>query len=245
MVQVYEDTKRKCLTGRYGPLKKGKSYLMKNLNPILEEISFEKKYEKTKIDVVNDDVLAVTKHYHDIGEKKIIVLNLASDKCPGGGVGSGAMAQEEELFRRSNYFMCLDSTFYPLSPASIVYTPNVTIVKDKDYADLLAPFTVSMLAAAAVRRPHLSKDGYYSDRDYSIMYHTIHNIFKIAYLYGYETLVLGALGCGAFYNPPEEVVKIYNIFLEKYNGCFKNIVFAVYSRSDDNFDIFSKHIFRG
>lgn len=244
-IEVYADTKRKCMAGTYGPLKRGMSYLMKNSNPSLEGISFKKKYEKTKIDVVNDDVLAVTKHYHDIGEKQIIVLNLASDRCPGGGVASGAMAQEEELFRRSNYFMCLDDKFYPLSPASIVYTPNVTIVKDKHYADLIAPFTVSMLAAAAVRRPQLRRDGSYSDRDYSIMYHTIHNIFKVAYLSGYETLILGALGCGAFYNPPEEVVKIYNIFLEKYNGCFKNIVFAVYSRSDDNFDIFSKHIFRG
>ena len=56
--------------------------------------------------------------------------------------------------------------------------------------------------------------------------------------------ILGALGCGAFHNPPEEIVKIFNIYLEKYNGCFKTIVFAVLSRSDNNFDIFNANIKR-
>jgi len=243
-IKVYEDTKRKCLDGIYGPLKRGTSYLMKNSNHELNSVSFEKIFDTTKIDVVNDDVLAVTKHYYDKGERKILVLNLASDRNPGGGVQNGASAQEEELFRRSNYFMCLDNTFYPLDPASVIYTPNVTIVKDKYYEDLIAPFMVSMLAVAAVRKPRLSKDKKYSERDYKIMFDSIHNIFKVAYMMKYDTLILGALGCGAFENPPMEVIKIYNMFLKKYAGCFKNVIFAVYSVRDDNFYYFDKYISR-
>jgi uncharacterized protein (TIGR02452 family) len=241
-IKVYEDTKRKCLNGTYGKLVKGSSYLMKNSNSRLDNILFKKKYDKTYVEVVNDDVLAVANRLHTDGEKNILVLNLASDYRAGGGVERGAMAQEEELFRRSNYFMNLDNTFYPLEPASVVYTPNVLIVKDRHYTDLGTPFTVSMLAVAAIRNPKLTKKGEYYDSDYKIMFDSIHNIFKIAYMMNHETLVLGALGCGAFHNPPTEVIKIYNIFLEKYDGCFKNVVFAVYSRRDDNFTYFSKYI---
>ncbi len=242
-IKVYEDTKRKCLDGTYGKLIKGISYLMKNSNSRLDSVLLKRKYDKMCVEVVNDDVLVVANRLHTDGEKNILVLNMASNYRAGGGVERGAMAQEEELFRRSNYFMSLDNTFYPLEPASVVYTPNVSIVKDRHYRDLSAPhLSVSMLAVAAIRNPKLTRKGEYSESDYKIMFDTIHNIFKVSYMMNHETLILGALGCGAFHNPPVEVIKIYNIFLEKYSGCFKNVIFAVYSREDDNFAYFSKYI---
>lgn len=243
-IVTYHDTKEKCLKGTYGPMKPGKSYLMKRNNKRLNEINMEKKFNGTEIEVLNDDVLAVAKHYNDRGDSNILVLNLASDYVPGGGVESGAMAQEEELFRRTNYFMSLDNTFYPFDAASVIYTPNVIVVKDKSYEDMIAPFGVSMLAAAAIRSPVLNIDGTYNEKDYDRMYDTIHNIFKVAYMMKHETLILGAIGCGAFRNPPKEVAKIYNIFLKAYMGCFKRIIFAVYSIKDDNFDYFNKLILR-
>lgn len=103
------------------------------------------------------------------------------------------------------------------------------------------PFPVSMLASAAIKNPELIK-GRYIQEDYIMMKNTIENIFKVAYLHKKETLVLGALGCGAYYNPPMIVISIFNEYLKKYNGCFKNIVFAVYSRRDKNFDLFNEFI---
>jgi uncharacterized protein (TIGR02452 family) len=76
------------------------------------------------------------------------------------------------------------------------------------------------------------------------MNNVIENIFKTAYYNGNETLVLGALGCGAYHNPPMEVIKIFNRFLKKYNGCFKKIVFAVYSKYDKNYELFDSYIFK-
>lgn len=37
-----------------------------------------------------------------------LVLNMASPKRPGGGFRNGSAAQEENIFRRSNYFQVLE-----------------------------------------------------------------------------------------------------------------------------------------
>ena len=53
--------------------------------------------------------------------------------------------------------------------------------------------------------------------------------------------VLGAMGCGAFQNPPSEVARIYKEVLEEteWNGVFDEIVFAVLdTRGEGNYAIF-------
>ena len=189
-------------------------------------------------------MLDVTKQIYDIGETNISVLNLASSYCPGGGVAKGAVAQEEDLFRKSNYFLSLERKFYPIPTTSVIYTDTVHIIKDDNFKDLYYPFSVSMLAAAAIKNPTLI-NGRYLQSDYNMMRQTIENIFKVGYLHNKETLVLGALGCGAYHNPPLIIISIFNEFLKKYDGCFKNIVFAVCSTRDDNFRLFNEKIHRG
>lgn len=54
--------------------------------------------------------------------------------------------------------------------------------------------------------------------------------------------VLGAMGCGAFQNPPGEVARIYKEVLEEaeWNGVFEEIMFAVLdTRGESNHAIFS------
>lgn len=245
--QIYKDTKDECLKGKYGNLKPEKSTVYSSCDPRYKKFNDEVTYNTT-IQIVNNDVLCVAEELynkpHNVTGSKILVLNLASDSQPGGGVKNGAMAQEEELFRRTNYFMSLTEEFYPLKKTNVIYTPNVHVVKDNNYKDLEKTFTVSMIAAAAIRRPDLTKINTYKDADYVIMLKTIENIFQTAYTLGYTTLVLGALGCGAYANPPLEVIKIYNNCLKKYAKYFMNITFAVLSKGTDNFDLFDKHILR-
>ena len=244
LIHVYKDTKTRCLSGYYGDLKQSKSYVLTGNDPRFLNIRLEKRFDKMKIEVLNTDVLILTQSLTD-RVNKVLTLNLASDSNPGGGVTQGAMAQEEELFRRSNYFMSLPKSLYPLEKTNVIYTPNVLVVKDENYINLKKPFHTSMIAAAAIRHPKLNSCGLYERLlDRTIMLDTINNIFKIAYLLGYDTLVLGALGCGAFGNPAIEVIELFNECLKKYNCCFKNITFAVYSRRDDNFDQFNKYIIK-
>jgi hypothetical protein len=40
-------------------------------------------------------------------------------------------------------------------------------------------------------------------------------------------LVLTALGCGAFANPPEIVAGIFGEVLKQFKGCFKEVIFAI------------------
>ena len=80
-------------------------------------LSYEKKYNKTTIQVLNQDVIKSTIDLHTNNnnqKKNIMVLNLASKKRFGGGVINGAMAQEEELFRKSSYGKHSGSELYPL-----------------------------------------------------------------------------------------------------------------------------------
>ena len=244
LVNIYNDTKLKCKSGKYGKFELCNSEKFSYSDERTSNLTYDKKYE-TVIKVVNQDVLAVTDILYNLrDEKNIMVLNLASYFKSGGGVRNGAMAQEEELFRRTNYHMVTDETLYPIQKGDVIYTKNVYVVKDDKYEDIEKPFKVAMLAACAVKNPHLTNDYKYNKNDYITMNNVIHNIFKTAYYNKHETLVLGALGCGAYYNPPEEVVKIFNKYLEKFNGCFRTIIFAVYSKDNVNYDVFFNNIIR-
>ena len=65
---------------------------------------------------------------------------------------------------------------------------------------------------------------------------------------GHDSIVLSALGCGAFGNPPAEVARIFHASLSNFNGLFKKVVFAIIddhnstSAADgkSNFQVFSK-----
>lgn len=241
-VYVWEDTVNKCTTGKFKNLPYGESKLFHTNDKEFDKITINKKFEKTEISVLNEDVLIVAEMLHNLGEKNILVLNLASWKKAGGGVIGGAMAQEEELFRRSNYFLSFDNRFHPLKKGESVYTQKVNIIKNSKYVDLDQPFEVSMLALPGISNPNLTLDNKFDHNDYKVACNIIENIFRVALLNYHEALVLGAIGCGVFKNPPEEIVKIFNIYLKKYNKCFKTIVFAVLSKSDQNFNIFNSQI---
>jgi uncharacterized protein (TIGR02452 family) len=244
LAEIYSDTQIKCITGHFAKFGSCQSLMYNSTNPSICALDFVPKF-KTNIQVINEQVLDVVQQLvlQPDTNISIMVLNLASSYNPGGGVVHGAIAQEEDLFRKTNYFLSLPRTFYPIPKQNVIYTDKVYVVKDGNFMDLINPYPVSMLAAAAIKNPEIIK-GRYTQVDYNIMKTTIENIFKVGYLHGRETLVLGALGCGAYRNPPLIVISIFNEYLKKYNGCFKNIVFAVYSKFDNNFDLFNKNIYR-
>jgi len=242
LADIYADTKKKCISGQFSKLEKGVSKIYKGIESEIVSQIYEPKY-KTVIKVINKMVLDTTQDLIKEGNTNIMVLNLASTYKPGGGVINGAIAQEEDLFRKTNYFLSLSNNFYPIPQTNVIFTDKVFVIKDNNFNDHDEPFAVSMLAAAAIKNPQLV-NGRFSQLDYKVMKTTIENIFKVAYLEKKENLVLGALGCGAYHNPPLIIISIFNEFLLKYNGCFKNIVFAVYSKKDDNFELFNTKLFK-
>lgn len=130
----------------------------------------------TDVRVVNEDCLVAAKELIDEGYH-VAVLNMASRRNPGGGVTGGSGAQEENLFRRSNYFLSLyqfapyaeeygirKSTHqYPLDRTfGGIYTPDATVFRDTEAANyrlLEQPYHVSFIAVPALNRPELDRNG--------------------------------------------------------------------------------------
>jgi uncharacterized protein (TIGR02452 family) len=91
---------------------------------------------KTKVSVVEMDCLEAA-HLEVQKGSRPLVLNMASANSPGGGYRKGDGAQEENLFRRTNYLMSLDDLFgmnpghpmYPIAEFGGIYSSNVTVFR--------------------------------------------------------------------------------------------------------------------
>jgi uncharacterized protein (TIGR02452 family) len=182
-----------------------------------------------EVQVRNEDTLDMARRFAPVAKNGLMVLNMASKFKPGGGVKSGATAQEEVIFRRSNAFMTHPESWYPLDDEDAIFSPDVWIVRDSDYKFYPENefFHVSMLAVPAIRHPRCRNDRYSHNSDRKLMQRKIESIFEIAILKDKKTLVLGALGCGAYKNPPQEVLDMFRTALQKYIRHFDLIGFAV------------------
>lgn len=218
LVEVYNDTVRYFGNGKSGDSVKYMNEELSALSVELEEAG------SCDIEVMDADSFDMAIRYLDEGLNPL-VLNMASERGPGGGVKKGSRAQEEDLFRRSNAFQTHRRSFYPLGPTEVIYSPQVRIIKNSSY-EMIDEKVVSMVACAAIRKPSLT-DGRYTPSDYELMKTKIDMIFRTAIKHGHDSLVLGALGCGAFSNPPKIVASIFKSTLLKYKSHFKKIGFAI------------------
>merc|ERR1712130_778418 len=87
-------------------------------------------------------------------------------------------------------------------------------------------FKLCFVAVAARKSPKL-QNGHFSSKDASNMRQKIETIFKIAIDKGHSTIILSALGCGAYKNPPKDVAKIFDEVISMYHHYFKTIKFAI------------------
>lgn len=172
----------------------------------------------------------------------VLVLNLASERHAGGGWQNGAMAQEESLCYRSSLYRSLRHRFYPLPSLRAIYTPSVLIIRAAStaghtlYTDPVPDLPVtSVLSVAALRRPDLVADTHgvdaFADPDQRAeTKRKIRLSLRVAARQGHAKLVLGALGCGVFANPPADVARCFlEVFCEAefQGGWWEDVVFAV------------------
>ena len=215
---------------------------------IKKKINFDKlKRYKTEIKVINEDCLYAAKELVDDGYSPAVV-NFASFKVPGGGVRKGSRAQEENICRRTNLFesifrfidtlakeygLPLENKQYPL-PVNhgAIYSPSISVFRaseDKNYEFLDELFGVDIITIAALKDPPLDKDRHLNDWAKNITKEKIRTMLNLAIYWENDSIVLGAFGCGAFANPPEDVAKLFKEVLEEPEYCdkFEKIVFAV------------------
>ena len=66
----------------------------------------------------------------------------------------------------------------------------------------------------------------------------LRSLLLVAKRHGCETLILSALGCGAFGNPAQHVAFIFREVLTEFAGAFKKIYFAI--KGGNNFRVFNR-----
>lgn len=161
-----------------------------------------------------------------------LLLNMASDFQPGGGVWKGASAQEEELFRRSNYFKFLHRRWYPFSVYRTIVSRGVEFYRgsaDQNYALLPTPVHLDCVAVAGIRRPNRTNDQrrFAHTEDANILLTKLRLLVQVALDNGNDSLVLSALGCGAFQGPVQHIAEIFKKVVQESQGRFSEISFAI------------------
>ncbi len=268
LVNVYQDTVRDIKRGYYENSfgeeiefeRTGESFYYTKVPKIEESYIGDK---KTKITVENVDTLVKA---IEMGPDAVI-LNMASDFIPGGGVEKGSRAQEEDICRRSNliksiyrYHPKLAKKFgmkynpkfsYPLNNYSVIYSPKISIYKKPGtYEPYYEPFITNVITAPALKRPELTKDGNLKEKDAEIMKEKIKTVLRVALRNHHTKIVLGAWGCGAYGLPAENVAKLFKEVLsdKNFSGKFDEICFAIIEdknsikTSEGNFKTFLKYI---
>lgn len=82
------------------------------------------------------------------------------------------------------------------------------------------PYNVAVVSCAALNLDgrysiKLTAEGHMPQVALDITRCKIRTIFRIGLLYGHDSLVLGAFGCGAFHNPPAEVARLFHEVMEE------------------------------
>ena len=136
----------------------------------------------------------------------------------------------------------------------MIYTPEVTVFREagQDYTLMEQPFNVAVITNAALNLGgrhvlRLTPDGHMPDEAKSITRNKIRAILRVGLIKGHDSLVLGAFGCGAFHNPPEEMAQLFKEILKEpeFIDRYRLIIFAILSDHNDksgNFQAF-EHVF--
>ena len=143
----------------------------------------------------------------------------------------------ESIFRfidtlAKEYGLPLEKKRYPL-PVNhgAIYSPSISVFRaseDKDYEFLDEVFPVDIITIAALKNPPL-ENGHLDKVSREITKEKIRTMLNLALYWENDSIVLGAFGCGAFANPPEDIAKLFKEVISEPEYCdkFEKIVFAV------------------
>jgi uncharacterized protein (TIGR02452 family) len=185
----------------------------------------------TRVQVSNETTLVAAIRLVDQGLKPL-VLNFANGVTPGGGFLSGSRAQEETLCRSSSlYWTLVGDPMYlyhsyreePDSTDWAILSPRVPFIFSDTQQPLARCQYLDIITSAA---PYACTIGWPQSRP--LLKSRIHRVLHIANAMGYESLVLGAWGCGAFGNDPEMTAADFKSALAgDFRNCFSEVAFAI------------------
>lgn len=188
-----------------------------------------------RVRVVNETTMTTARRLVDAGHRTL-ALNFANGVVPGGGFLHGARAQEETLCRSSALFATLDGDAMYAAHRSrgdqassdwAILSPDVPFFRADDGSPLDGPWPLSVLTCAAPVARRARGDGYdlvAADQ----LRARIQRVLAIAEAYRFDSLVLGAWGCGAFENDPARTARDFRDALAgPFLGVFREVIFAI------------------
>ena len=205
---------------------------------------------KLRVDVLQGDWGEVTRSLTRTYGVCFAALNMANAHVPGGAYVEGAVAQEENMFRRTDCHFRIDEGEYDLQldcyhpemtrllsaqdgvvyldaqhPRVCIRGPEDRTRKDLGYPwlseDQVFPF-YELRAAAKDLRDGSDFDPNDARRRISAQLDTLRD-------HRIRHAVLGAFGCGAFRNPAHRVAAIYREEIMARAADFSLVVFAIFS----------------
>jgi uncharacterized protein (TIGR02452 family) len=196
-------------------------------------------FTTTVIQVVNADCIDLGRHAMLRGLNPVI-LNLSDDFAAGGAVQCGSGAQEESLWRRTALCRTQTQQFYPLCASgqhSLIYSPKVHVLREPEsrgYA-WLSPIRMDFIACPALKYPRVIHDAS-GNKDLSVedkrtLADRLRFILRVANACHHDSIILGAMGCGAWKNPPKVVAEIFATVLPEFKSCFREITVAILSQT--------------
>ena len=109
-----------------------------------------------------------------------------------------------------------------------ILSPSVPVFRNDAGMECDKPWPLSFLTCAAPYAPAIGQTD-----SAKMLRKRIHRVLAIARAYNYQSLVLGAWGCGAFGNDPRQTATDFRQALEvDFAGAFERVVFAIADWSD-------------
>ncbi|KAK8837571.1 hypothetical protein M9Y10_036571 [Tritrichomonas musculus] len=212
----------------------------------------EKQEIFSRVEVTDESTAAAARRYVEQNYEGVCLLNFANGFQYGGGVEMGCTAQEETISRQSNLFFALKEQpeMYEhnrklgtdFCSDYLIYSPDVVFFRNDKY-EFVKPILASVISSPAVDLRGMYVDEEIEKKTNQIMKGRIKRILELAISKNVKSIILGAFGCGAFLNKPEDISQIFKELLvdEFYGTFFTHILFPIYGKSAQsvhNFKVF-------
>lgn len=194
------------------------------------------RHATTLVEVTNEDSVRAGKRLLDAGHQPLVQI-LADHRFAGGDVANGSGAQEESLFRRTNLCTTLlqGANLYPVAPDEAILSPGATVFRDAESRKcehLERPFQLDFIACPGLHNPELVDAGpagekQFRPEDCEALRTKVRLMFQAAQANGNDALVLGAMGCGAWRNPPALVARVMRGVIDEARGSVARVVLAI------------------
>ena len=220
--------------------------------------------DKALVEVFEGDWGEVTKLLTKKYGQCFAVLNMANAYVPGGGYLQGLIAQEENMFRRTDCHFSINKNeldskgYYKKDMVDLINGVNGSVYLDTEKyricirgqefreredlgydwlsQDEIFPFYEMRSAALDLR----SGTNFFEDECIKRITAQFNTLKKSSI----KHVVLGAHGCGAFLNPSEKVAELYKKVISEFYNDFHVIAFAIFNAGygPGNYSIFKNII---